>query len=128
MAAQPVTALAQTLFKTTITNPLPMIMVIATSLLILGIITLIFNLTEKDHQVVAALRTSGTFSPLLRNLYPHLSHLLKPPDPFTPPPIPATISTQRGYLETLPLPKGSVPESSTKAKQPNSAQSPCASH
>jgi hypothetical protein len=109
MAAQPVTALAQTLFKTTITNPLPMIMVIATSLLTLGIITLIFNLTEKYHKAVAALGTNGTFSSLLHNLYLHLSHLLKLPNPFISPPIPATISTQRGYLGTLPLRQGPRP-------------------
>src|SRR5271156_313932 len=109
MALQPVTALGRTLSKTTITNPLPITMVIATSLLTFGIITLIFKLTKKNHQAVAALRTSGTSSSLLRNLYLHLSQLLKPPNPFTPPLIPATISTQRGYLETLPLRQGLRP-------------------
>jgi hypothetical protein len=109
MAPQPVTALPQTLFKTNITNPLPIIMVIATSLLTLGIIALIFNLTKKPHQVIAAPRTSGTSSSLLRNLYLRLSQLLKPPNLFTPSPIPATISTQRGYLETLPLRQGLRP-------------------
>jgi len=78
-------------------------MVIAISLLTLGIIALIFNLAKGNHQA------GGTSSFLLRNLYLHLSQILKPPNPFTSPQIPATISTQRGYLETLPLRQGPRP-------------------
>jgi hypothetical protein len=109
MAYQPESTLPYTLSKMAKTNPVLVVIILATSLITLVAIVLLFNFVKKDYQAAVARGTGGTPSSFFGYLELNFFSLFRVRDPRTAPEVSPNLYMQRGFLERLPIRQGLRP-------------------
>jgi hypothetical protein len=109
MAPQLVSALPHALSRMAKTNPVPVVLILAASVVTLGAIGLLLSFIRKDYEAAVARGTGGVPSSWFGYLELNFFRVFQVRNPRTAPKVSPQLFMQRGFLERLPVRQGLRP-------------------